>query len=220
MGNPNAKTLTKALGGRWSGNSGSARCPAHRDRTPSLSIKDGDDGSLLTFCFAGCSAREVYTALQDRGLVERKGRRQTPGDRRRERRRPRPEAAEIVDLAPKREAQEDRKQAFALEIWNSSQPATGTLAERYLRGRGHRGLIPPAVRFHPGLRHGPSGQTLPAMVCAAVNSDDVVTGIQRVFLTQDGKKAPVEPVKMSLGPTGGSAVRIGQATDDRHTSIP
>lgn len=41
----------------------SARCPAHEDRGPSLSIKVLDDGKLLLRCFAGCSASEVVGAV-------------------------------------------------------------------------------------------------------------------------------------------------------------
>ncbi len=67
----NAEALTKALGGRWSGNSGEARCPAHEDKTPSLSIRDGDGGRLLTCCHAGCPPAAVWAALVDRGLVSR-----------------------------------------------------------------------------------------------------------------------------------------------------
>jgi hypothetical protein len=43
--------------GRWS-----ARCPAHEDRSPSLSIADGERGILLR-CFAGCEARGICQAL-------------------------------------------------------------------------------------------------------------------------------------------------------------
>ena len=32
-----------------------ARCPAHDDRTPSLSIAQGDDGRVLLKCHAGCT---------------------------------------------------------------------------------------------------------------------------------------------------------------------
>lgn len=39
-----------------------ARCPAHDDRHPSLSIKEIDDGTLLLKCWAGCSAAEVVAA--------------------------------------------------------------------------------------------------------------------------------------------------------------
>jgi hypothetical protein len=39
-----ARSLTKALGGRWHGSYGTACCPAHDDRRPSLSVSDGPDG--------------------------------------------------------------------------------------------------------------------------------------------------------------------------------
>ena len=40
-----------------------ARCPAHADRSPSLSIRVGLDGRVLVHCFAGCEASAVLTAL-------------------------------------------------------------------------------------------------------------------------------------------------------------
>ena len=40
-----------------------ARCPAHDDSTPSLSITRGDDGRVLAHCFAGCDHAEVVKAL-------------------------------------------------------------------------------------------------------------------------------------------------------------
>ena len=40
-----------------------ARCPAHEDRSPSLAIKEGDDGKVLIHCFAGCEAEDVLSAL-------------------------------------------------------------------------------------------------------------------------------------------------------------
>ena len=39
-----------------------ARCPAHGDKRPSLSIRQTDDGRLLVHCWAGCSAAEVVNA--------------------------------------------------------------------------------------------------------------------------------------------------------------
>lgn len=39
-----------------------ARCPAHADKRPSLSIRQGDDGRMLVHCWAGCSAAEVVHA--------------------------------------------------------------------------------------------------------------------------------------------------------------
>tara|TARA_R110002020_G_scaffold443124_1_gene654347 strand:- start:1474 stop:1896 length:423 start_codon:yes stop_codon:yes gene_type:complete len=44
--------------GRWI-----ARCPAHEDKTPSLSIGLGDDGRVLIHCHAGCGAVAVVEAV-------------------------------------------------------------------------------------------------------------------------------------------------------------
>jgi hypothetical protein len=40
-----------------------ARCPAHEDRHPSLSVGEGDDGRVLVRCHAGCSADAIVSAL-------------------------------------------------------------------------------------------------------------------------------------------------------------
>ena len=39
------------------------RCPAHDDRSPSLSIATGDNGKVLLHCFAGCGAADVVEAI-------------------------------------------------------------------------------------------------------------------------------------------------------------
>lgn len=44
--------------GKWLG-----CCPAHQDRSPSLSIREGDDGRILVHCFSGCTAPEICNAL-------------------------------------------------------------------------------------------------------------------------------------------------------------
>lgn len=41
----------------------SARCPAHEDHSPSLSIGVGDN-KILLHCFAGCSTEAVCSALR------------------------------------------------------------------------------------------------------------------------------------------------------------
>jgi hypothetical protein len=44
--------------GRWQ-----AKCPAHDDRTPSLSIREGRDGRIVLYDFGGCSTVRVLEAL-------------------------------------------------------------------------------------------------------------------------------------------------------------
>lgn len=44
--------------GRWI-----ARCPAHEDKSPSLSVREGDTGAVLLHCFAGCDVHAVTAAL-------------------------------------------------------------------------------------------------------------------------------------------------------------
>jgi hypothetical protein len=40
-----------------------AKCPAHPDRSPSLSIREGRDGRVLLHCFAGCKTEDVLKEL-------------------------------------------------------------------------------------------------------------------------------------------------------------
>jgi len=40
-----------------------ARCPAHPDKTASLSVKCCDDGRVLLHCFAGCQPDDILGAV-------------------------------------------------------------------------------------------------------------------------------------------------------------
>src|SRR6266436_5508784 len=62
-----ADSLATALEARRSGSSWMAKCPAHDDRNPSLSIREVD-GKVLLHCHAGCTQRDVIDALKARGL--------------------------------------------------------------------------------------------------------------------------------------------------------
>jgi putative DNA primase/helicase len=64
-----AEILARALKARRSGSGWTARCPAHDDRDPSLSIRDAG-GKVLVHCHAGCSEGDVVGALKDLGLWE------------------------------------------------------------------------------------------------------------------------------------------------------
>jgi hypothetical protein len=40
-----------------------AKCPAHDDRSPSLSLRECNDGRVLVHCFAGCETEDVLAAV-------------------------------------------------------------------------------------------------------------------------------------------------------------
>ncbi len=44
--------------GRWN-----ARCPAHDDRSPSLSVRELEDGIVLLHCFAGCTVESILSVV-------------------------------------------------------------------------------------------------------------------------------------------------------------
>jgi hypothetical protein len=45
------------------GNSWVACCPAHEDKSPSLSVREGEDGRVLVHCFGGCSVDQIVGAV-------------------------------------------------------------------------------------------------------------------------------------------------------------
>lgn len=55
--------LSRLEGVRKSGRGWLARCPAHTDKSASLSIAEGDNGTVLLHDFAGCEPADVLAAV-------------------------------------------------------------------------------------------------------------------------------------------------------------
>ena len=193
-----AESIARALGGRSAGLGWIARCPAHDDREPSLSIREAD-GKVLVRCHGGCDQCNVIAALNERGLWSDKGRSRIP---RLSRRKP-------PEYQPNQ--QRGERSAAALAIWQSTISVVGTPVETYLSARGLDLSLPPSLRFHRGLKH-PSGGFWPCMVALITRgADNAPTAIHRTFLARDGGgKALIDPAKMMLGPCRGGAVRLSQ----------
>jgi hypothetical protein len=192
-----AETIARALGGHRAGAGWTARCPAHDDRTPSLSLTDTKDGKLLVRCHAGCDQKDVIAALRGRGLwSEGRSRAGTWALRRKP-----------VEREP--DGDDAKRTQRALAIWQSSRPSPETPVETYLSSRGLH--LPPsdALRFHPAMKH-PAGGFWPAMVALVTKGlDGAPVAVHRTFLARDGGgKAPADPQKMMLGPCRGGAVRL------------
>lgn len=195
-----AQRITAALHGKWYGRYGLARCPAHGDRSPSLSLSDGPGGRLLAHCKTGCTFGAVLDALRGLGIVDGRG---TV---------PQTDPAELAryEAAQRREA--DKREAQARTIWTEAQPIGGTIAETYLRRRAITCALPDTLRFHPQCWNGPTARRLPAMVARIDGGDRLA--VHRTWLRGDGSgKAEVEPAKAMLGACAGGAVRLADGRD-------
>jgi phage/plasmid primase-like uncharacterized protein len=194
-----AKRITEALHGRWNGHSGLARCPAHDDRNPSLSLSDGAAGRLLAKCMTGCSFVSVLDALRGLGIIEGKG--QIPMT----------DPAELAQYQAEQREAAEKKERQALAVWREAQPITGTVAETYLRCRGITADLRDTLRFHPSCWHS-TARRLPAMVAMVEGADRFA--VHRTYLRPDGSgKAEVVPEKAMLGATAGGAVRLSEGLD-------
>ncbi|WP_137114134.1 toprim domain-containing protein [Mesorhizobium sp. GR13] len=112
--------------------------------------------------------------------------------------------------AAKRDSPDAARRLFAM-----SQPIAGTLAERYLAGRGiQSSTYERALRFHPGCYYRDfltgETQTLPALIAAVTGLDGRITGIQRTWLDAAGNgKAHIVDPRRSLGHLLGNAIWLG-----------
>lgn len=154
---PELQRLVKQLGGTWSGCTATCHCPAHADRTPSLSLRQGDRGILVT-CHAGCDAVDVLRALRRIADLPRIG--------------PAPEDRRPI-----------RKSSAYLAIWKAGQHITGSLAERYVRGVRQISAPLQDLRYHPRcpIGQGRDVQFKPALL-VAMRKAGVIAAIQRIFL--------------------------------------
>lgn len=184
----NAHEIAIKLGGAAkSGDGWMCRCPAHADNNASLFIWDAG-GKVCNFCHAHCDAETVNQFFQQQNWL-------TVLERHKH-------SYEVKVIEPSK---------FALEIWDKSIPALGTPVELYLSNRGFDGEIPETIRYQR-LKH-PDGGEYDCMVSAVMHyPSPEVYAVHRTFL-QDGSKAPIERVKMMLGPVKGGAIRLAEYTD-------
>lgn len=195
------------------GNELKACCPLHADRTPSFTIY-GDDRRFR--CFGCGEGGDVLDLVMKLYGVKLRG------------------AIEMLDGGALREVEQQRAPAkpkpdlrpVAQRIVNSSVPIEGTPAEAYLRSRGITMALPHTLRFArlapPTIEgngvlaaNGPG--LLPALVAIVTDAGGQLVGLQRTYLTEDGRKAAVvatesdrkPKVKYSLGNVIGGAIQLG-----------
>jgi hypothetical protein len=130
------------------------------DRTPSLSISDGQK-RLLVRCFAGCNSRDVLDELLRRGLLDDRTRPPAVANK--------PTEQRASDSPDKYQQCQHEKASW---LWSQRRPITGTIAETYLRKRNITGPLPTTLGFLPA-----KGDYAPAMIAAFVIPDEPEPGV-------------------------------------------
>ncbi len=191
-----ARAIVESLDGTWRREKGMCCCPAHDDRTPSLSVTLGRK-AILFHCFAGCSNEDVIAALDRCGVRGR----------------------DLFDGSGSVEFQPKKNLPFspnARRLWQSAMAITDSPAERYLA---QRGLMSTSdqLRYLGRTPLGPRGavQFLPAML-GAVTTDSGIIAIHRTFLEgAQARLAHFERPKRALGSLGSGAVRLAPPVQGR-----
>ncbi len=99
--------------------------------------------------------------------------------------------------------------ARALALWNGAVPTLGTPAALYLASRSLPDLAASlALRWRTDVPHPEERGRRAAMLALVTGPDGEPVAAHRTYLTGDGKKAAVEPVKASMGPVAGGAIRL------------
>ena len=202
-----ARQIIGDLKGVWHGSYGTARCPGHDDRAPSLSVTDGRDGRLLVYCHAGCGQEDVIEALKRLGLWGGRGRKGKSWSE------PAPFVRDFDLDAASTRAERTRK---AIAVWNGAKAISGTPVMTYLFRRGIDIQQLPcnlrrALRWH-GACPWENGRH-PCMVALFT---DIATNepraIHRTAITPAGEKGG----RKSLGPIGGCVIRLTPDEEVEH----
>jgi putative DNA primase/helicase len=213
-----ADAIAAGLGARRTGSTWMAPCPAHKDRTPSLSITENANGKPLFRCHAGCEQAAVIAALKSRGLWDGAAIELTPE-----------QVAQAQRRAVERAIEEAEKKQRAIEIWRCARPIFNTPADEYLRSRC---ILPDALLYPSCGSHWP--ETLrwsddvvarldkppcPGLVCAINDSrSGLVVAVQRIFFGTDGQPARDRDgnrIKKVLGPLQGNAYHGSMWPDEQ-----
>ncbi len=191
------------------GNEWKGCCPFHPDNSPSFTIYGGDrrfqcfgcdaQGDVIDFTMRAYNVRmRAAIGMLDGGALAELEQQRAP-------------AKPKADMRP-----------VAQRIVNESAPIEGTPAAVYLRSRGIIMPLPHTLRFArlappkiegDGVLAANGPAPLPALVAIVTDAAGELVGIQRTYLTEDGRKAkttdPNGKVKYSLGNLLGGSIQLG-----------
>lgn len=220
-----AAAIAKALKGHKAGAGFIARCPAHDDRSPSLSLRD-TDGKVLVKCHAGCDQSRVISALQRLGLWPESTR--VPYRENFNKKNAAEEVQKYTSAEPPVDGEKDRAVARAIELWREARSVVDTPVAAYLASRGLQGAaalqLGHVLRFHPAcpfrLEDG-SVAHLPTMLglYRDIRSNEP-RAVHRTALRPDGLGKSEHPglgtAKRMLGPVAGCAIKLTPDAEVTH----
>ena len=187
-----ARDIAGRLDLKRSGRNWRGTCPAC-GYAGTLSVREGQGGRARYWCVS-CQDRDGLSRAIGGGTVAK---------------------LPPIDRAGEAEAKA-RKQDRALALWNSAGPIECTRVALYLPRRGLASLIgSPVLRYRPGTSHPAGGGTYSAMIALVTDAAGNPLAVHRTYIAPDGRKAGVAPVKASLGPIWGGAIRLSAHDPDK-----
>lgn len=144
---------------------------------------------------------------------------------------PKPLPARVVKREEKSDEKEDEKLRLSLNrVWNESIQICDRDAEParlYFARRGISISPPESLRFHPSLSYYDGKEKVgeyPAIISMVSGATGNAVTIHRIYLTQDGNKAPVKsPKKLMSYPSDrkiiGGAIRVSPASKKSSTLL-
>jgi hypothetical protein len=206
-----------------------ACCPVHGENSPSFHCEDrkgryhcfgcgisGDHFRFFTELDGVSFPRAVEMVASLAGVSLPDASPETEAERRARAKRDAEFAKRKLDQEAQRRREEAEKIETVKDIWSEGIPIAGTLAEKYLLGRGVFPMAwPLSLRFHPGVRFNPldiTSRRAPALICGVQDRTRKLVAVWRIFLTKEGNALTGDDgrkVKLGFGPAGGGAVRLG-----------
>ena len=111
--------------------------------------------------------------------------------------------------ADKEQETVQRRRDRARALWHGAVPVPGTPGYLYLQKRGLPWLATSiALRYRPDTPHPKGGGKHAALIAAVTDFAGDLLAVHRTYITRDGQKADVEPVRATLALLEGGAIRL------------
>lgn len=176
----NLEKLISETRAKPSGSGYIGHCPCHDDKNPSLSFRE-ENGKVLIHCHSGCHYKVINSWMLESGIIS--------------------------DDRPRKKEKYDPQKLLTTIINESVPISSENAAGKYLISRGiDLSIVGPDLKFHPSVWHSDTKKTHPCFI-GIIRRDNEIIGIQRTYLTDDGKKLATNAKKV-FGEMKGGYVNV------------